>query len=230
MHQSSSSSSNGKKNYSSLNSDESCTIILENENIENENLIYSKSIDDISKIIKIVPNGVLVDNIIDINANNNNNTDNNNINDNEINDSFSNNENDNISTNGIISNKNNSSNNDNDCNNNEDNNLSSRPLLSNTNYIIDSDKMNKTNSKNIENKQCKRRHDFNEVEKEVEAGMEFDEEPNNKKRKNRYGKKLNKNISNDTQKPGKRGKTNFQFNYETVNKFHDINFFFTIYF
>jgi hypothetical protein len=53
-------------------------------------------------------------------------------------------------------------------------------------------------------------------------------EPNNKQRKGRYGKKVKKEDNNDFSRPGKRGKTNFQFDGETVNKM--ILIFFYIFF
>lgn len=45
-------------------------------------------------------------------------------------------------------------------------------------------------------------------------------EPNNKDRKGRYGKKMKKEDTNDSLRPGKRGKTSFQFDGETVNLMH----------
>jgi hypothetical protein len=97
--------------------------------------------------------------------------------------------------------------NDNFSDHNNDNNMSSKKCTINQD---EKSVINEDHDENKNNNNCIKNEDLSQA----------NIEPNNKQRKGRYGKKVKKEDNSDSSRPGKRGKTSFQFDGETVNLMH----------
>ena len=105
------------------------------------------------------------------------------------------------------------------------NNNSNQEIVQDENFLIRNENKNiKSTFQSLDNDDFYEKHKNDDLIIDNMENIEFcpvnevekEEEPNNKKRKSRYGKKSKREEKKIPVRPGKRGKTSFQFNYETV--------------